>query len=386
MTRQQSKKMRILWLTDNEFDTQRYTSRLVEVITHLQKSCDVQLVTGYAREKIQPPEFHNKIVYYDMARLPYVKAVTRYIAQCRIFGAMVKSFRPDVAIFNALNPILLRYAASLRHKYDMKVISDVRTFAVSHSARRNRLFDALLASCLRYTAKHLDGITYITEEMRQYCIRKYRLQGHPSAIWTSGVNPERFSPSKTPTSSRGLTILYHGAIARRRNIESVINALGLIKDIDVRVVLLGDGDGLQSLKQLVERSGLERQVSFEKPVGYKEVANRINTCDVGILPFKDWDGWNVSSPIKLFEYLACGRPVIVTDIPAHRNVLGDSPFAFWAGRGSPEDIAEAIRQAYDRRKDFGNLGSEARKLVIAEHTWARQADKLKMFCDSVPVD
>ncbi|MEA3226266.1 MAG: glycosyltransferase family 4 protein [Planctomycetota bacterium] len=380
---QESRKIRILWLTDNEFDTQRYTSRLVEVITHLQKSCDVQLVTGYARRKVQPAEFHNKIIYYDMAKLPYAKAVTRYLAQCRVFGAMVKSFRPDVVIFNVLNPILMRYAAALRRKHDIKVICDVRTFAVSHSVCRNRVFDGLLASCLRYTAKHLDGITYITDEMRRYCIEKYKLHEHPSAIWTSGVNPKLFSPSKAASNSRGLTILYHGTISRRRNIESIINALSLIKDIDVHLALLGDGDGLQRLMQLVGRLGLDTQVSFEKPVDYKEVPDWINTCDVGILPFDDWDGWNVCSPIKLFEYLACGKPVIVTNITAHRNVLQDSPFAFWANQGSPEDIAEAIRHVYNRRKSLEHLGSESRKLILADHTWARQADKLKLFCDSV---
>ena len=380
---QESNKVRILWLTDNEFDTQRYTSRLVEVITHLQKSCDVQLVTSYAHQKVQPAEFHNKIIYYDMAKLPYVKAVTRYLAQCRTFGTVVKTFRPDVVIFNALNPILMRYAASLRRKHDMKFIYDVRTFSVSHRAYRNRIFDRLLASCLRYSAKHLDGITYITDAMRQYCVKKYKLHEHPSTIWTSGVNPELFWPSKAASASHGLTILHHGTIARKRNIESVINALSLIKDIDVRLVLLGDGDGLQRLMQLVEHLGLDKQVSFEKPVDYKEVANRISSCDVGILPFNDWDGWNVCSPIKLFEYLACGKPVIVTNITAHRNVLQDSPFAFWANQGSPEDIAEAIRQVHDRRNDLAHLGSKARKLILANHTWARQADKLKLFCDSI---
>jgi glycosyltransferase involved in cell wall biosynthesis len=375
---------KILWLTDNEFDTQRYTSRLVEVISHLQKSCEVQLVTSYAHEKVQPTEFHNKIVYYRMAKLPYAKAVTRFIAQCRIFRKMVKSFRPDIVIFNALNPILMRYAASLRQKHEMKLIYDVRTLSVSHNVYRNYVFDGLLASCLRYAARHFDGITYITDEMRQYCTDKYSLRPHESTIWTSGVNPDIFSPSRAASGSEGLTILYHGAVARRRNIDSIIRAMPLLADIDARLVLLGDGDGLQSLEQLVERSGLGKQVSFEKPVAYEEVPNWINRHDIGILPFKDWDGWNVSSPIKLFEYLACGKPVIVTNIPAHCNVLQDSPFAFWANQGSPEDIAQAIRHAYKKRKDFVSLGSEARKLALAKHTWASQAEKLKLFCNSVP--
>jgi len=374
---------KILWLTDNEFDTQRYTSRLVEVISHLQKSCEVQLVTSYTHEKVQPAEFHNKIVYYKMAKLPYAKAVTRFLAQCRIFRKMVKAFRPDIVIFNALNPFLVRYAGTLRRKHEMRVICDVRTFSVSYNVYRNRVFDMLLASCLRYAATHLDGITYITEEMRRYCIEEYGLRPHASTVWTSGVNPELFSPSKAASTSGGLTILHHGTIARRRNIESLIKALPLVSGLDVRLRILGDGDGLQDLIQLVERLGLDKQVSFEEPVSYEEVANRINACDVGILPFNDWEGWNVCSPIKLFEYLASGKPVIVTNIKAHRNVLKDSPCAFWANQGSPEDIARAIRQAYDKRKELKSLSDEARKVVLADHTWARQADKLRRFCDSL---
>jgi glycosyltransferase involved in cell wall biosynthesis len=271
----------------------------------------------------------------------------------------------------------------LRRKHGTRVIQDVRTVSVSHSEYRNYVFDGLLASCLRYAARYLDGVTYITDEMRQYCTKQYDLPPHPSAIWTSGVNPELFSPPKTASDSDGLNILYHGGIARRRNIESVIRAMPLLADIDIRLALLGDGDGLESLKQLAASSGQEERISFEKPVAYEEVPDRINRHDVGILPFKDWSGWNVSSPIKLFEYMACGKPVIVTNIPAHRNVLQDSPFAFWANEGSPEDIAKAIRQVYYRRDDLKHLGSEARKLVMAKHTWARQADKLKLFCDSV---
>jgi len=81
--------------------------------------------------------------------------------------------------------------------------------------------------------------------------------------------------------------------------------------------------------------------------------------------------------------LAYGKHVIVTNIPAHRSVLGDSDFAFWAKQGSPREIAEAVRQAYNKRKDFEYLGSEARKLVLNKYTWAKQANKLKQFLDFV---
>ena len=199
---------------------------------------------------------------------------------------------------------------------------------------RYYVFDGLLASYLRYTARHLDCITNIMDKMRQYCTKEYGLHPQRSTIWTSGGNPELFSSSKATPNSDGLTILYHGAISKRRNIDSSIRAMPLLADIDVCLILLRDRDDLQPLKQHMERSGLERQISFEKPVGYKEVPNWINSYHIVILPFKDWIGWNSSSPIKLFEYLACDKLVIVTNIPVHCNVLQDLPFTLWANNAN----------------------------------------------------
>lgn len=374
---------RILWITGNEFDTQTWITRLVEVISNLQTSYDVQLVTGYSHRKIQPEGFNREIIYYSTAKRRGLKAASRFIRQCGIFDGTVEKFRPHIILINAWNPLLVRRAASLRRSLDVKVIFDTRTLPVSHNKLRNCFWNAMLTSCLRNTAKNLDGITYITETMRQYCIEKYQLPPHASEVWSSGVNPQRFSPAPEKRETDGFRILYHGCIAKQRKIDNVVKALPLLKDVNVHFSLLGDGDGLADLKQLVETTGIKDRVSFHKPVANDQVPAWINRCDAGILPFQDWHGWNVSSPIKLFEYLACGKPVIVTDIPAHRNVLKDAEFAFWAEQSTPQQIAAAIRQAWERRNDFGLMALKARELVLREYTWRKQAEKLKSFCDSL---
>jgi len=383
MTTQQSNKIRVLWFDDMEFDLLPHKSRLVEIIAHLQEDCAVQLLAYYRHQRVQPKVFHNKIVYYNSSKIPYIKRLTRHISQCRIFRSMLESFRPNIVLFDCDNLILLKYAVSVRQKYKLKLIFDVRTLPVDRRVLRNWINGKLWGSCLRYAAKHFDGITYITELMKQHCIKKYRLHPHPNIVWTSAVNPQLFCPSGETLPSGPFTILYHGIIAKQRKIDNVVKAVSLLEDIDIRFVLLGDGDGLEDLRQLVEDLGIQNRVSFNRPVSYEEVPEWINRCDAGILPFQSWDGWNVSSPIKLFEYLACGKPVIVTDIPAHRNVLRDSDFAFWAKQSTPQDIAEAIRQAYSKRGDFQHLGLEARKLVLENYTWAEQAKKLEQFFDFV---
>jgi glycosyltransferase involved in cell wall biosynthesis len=379
MTTQDANKIRMLWVTEKEFDVELDAATCIEMVACLQETCAIQMLADYRHKDVQPKAFYNKIVYYHSSKIRYLKRFTRYISQCRVFHSMLESFQPNVVLIESGSPLLLKYAVSMRRKHNLRLIYDVRTLPVDSRALRNWINRKLLVSCLRDAAKHFDGITYITNQMRQYCIEKYRLPPHRSAVWTSGVNTELFSPSGRDSPSGPFTILYHGSIAKQRRIDNAIKAMSLLTDLDIRFVLLGKGDGLDDLKQLVDQLGIQKRVSFHEPVRYEEVPEWIHRCDAGILPLPDWDGWNVSSPIKLFEYLACAKPIIVTDIPAHRHVLEDRAFAFWAKQSSPQDIAEAIRQAYERRADFQHVGLKARQFVLDEYTWAKQAQKLYGF-------
>jgi len=340
MQNHKSEKARILWIAELEFSSSPHKTRLIEMISNLQQDFDIHLLTVYRNEKVQPKVFQNEIIYSCEFSIPYLKRFSRYVCQRLAAPSLLKRLKPDILIMNCSNLRLFKYCASRKQKYNYRLIFDVRTLAVDSNPVRNWLNSRLLTSCLRYAAKHFDGMTYITDQMKQYCIKEYGLAPHASAIWTSGVNPEMFSPSKVSSEPHPFTILYHGHVSRQRRIDNAVKAMSLLRE-------------------------------------------RINRSDIGILPFNDWHSWNVSSPIKLFEYLACGKPVVVTEIPAHRNVLKDAECAFWAKESSPEHVAMAIRNAYDKRRDFDRLSREARELVLREYTWQRQAEKLGRFCDSL---
>ena len=103
--------------------------------------------------------------------------------------------------------------------------------------------------------------------------------------------------------------------------------------------------------------------------------------DVGLLPFPNLMWWRVSSPIKLMEYMAMRKPVIVTDIEAHREVLGEREMAIYVKDNQPESLAEGIMQAYHKRKTLKNPGRQARQLVESRYTWKKQAEKLALFLE-----
>jgi glycosyltransferase involved in cell wall biosynthesis len=256
---------------------------------------------------------------------------------------------------------------------------DVRTLPVSPEKTKYYIDQKILRLNLRYATERFDGITYITDEMRRFCISEYALPHHLSTIWTSGVNVDLFIPKFLRDDNRVFRLLYHGTISKNRGLDNVIRALSLLKNIDIHMEFLGKGDGLDELQSLAKKQGVFDKVSFLSPVDYRKVPDSINRVHAGILPFPEWSAWNTSSPIKLFEYLSCSKPVIVTNIPAHRSAIGNRDFAFWANDNSPEALARAISQANGERPTFEALGRDARQFVTEQYTWEQQAKNLHDF-------
>jgi glycosyltransferase involved in cell wall biosynthesis len=115
-------------------------------------------------------------------------------------------------------------------------------------------------------------------------------------------------------------------------------------------MVIGTGTGLSELKKITRKLGLEKNVIFTGGVPFSTIPNYIKTADIGIIPLPAIDWWNVSSPIKLKEYLAMQLPVIATDIPAHRFVVEKTGGATLIEDNSPQNIAQAIIGFYQHRK------------------------------------
>lgn len=374
---------RFLWVVEKQFDVSPDTATWLEIISNLQSEYDVRLLTGYYAEKVQPNPHITNVWYYNSSNIPIVNRLTTYFSQDRAFSLAMYSFRPHIVLFNTTNPLLLRGAVKAKKKHGVKLVYDVRTLPVT-DRKVNRWIDPrLFEMALRYVTRMFDGVTYITEEMRRYCGSAYNLPSHLSAVWTSGVTPELFRPEHASENERDFTVLYHGTIAKNRGLDCAVRAIALLKDLDVSMNLLGKGDGVQQLKNLASEIGVTDRVFFLNPINYEDVPDRINCVDAGILPFPNWPAWNTSSPIKLFEYLACSKPVIVTDIPAHKNVLNGRDFAFWVREHTPEGFAKAIRLAFDQKSRFAAIGSAARQFVIERYTWEQQANNLQRFLNQV---
>lgn len=282
-------------------------------------------------------------------------------------------------------PAILSFLKIIKTRF----VLDVRTPLVDDAVCSKVLrFNYRFA--MRFARVFLSGITVITEGLKkdlQGLLGNYK----PVAVWGSAVKPEVFDPKKIYADLRkplGLetrfVFFYHGALTLTRGLPALLSGVKKLSAEypQAALVLLGDGPAVDELKQKAYGMELRETVYFLEAVDNSVVPEYLAMADVGVIPLPNERCWQVSSPLKLFEYMSMQLPVVVTDIEAHRVVLADAPFAIYVTEVSPEGFYQALKSAIQRISELRNHARLAREMIVDNYTWQRRATVLSDFLKS----
>jgi glycosyltransferase involved in cell wall biosynthesis len=375
-------KPRLLWIEINSFDISVNKAPRLETMAYLSRDFDVHFLTAWSDSRPALMLCGHPIEYFPQIGRGLIQKISRRIMMRGAACEKIAHLKPNIILLNCLNNFgMIRSVWKASYKIGCKTLLDVRTLPTCENTDPAwKTFE----NSLRFASYNFDGITYITEEMKRYCIKRYELPEHLSVIWSSGVNEELFQyVEKSFPDDEPFRLIYHGgSICISRGLDRLIQSIDRVRDIDVQLILISSKRETAVI-EWINRLNLKDRIDLVETIPHESIPMQIQRCHAGILPFPNRDVWNTSSPIKLFEYLACGKPVIVTDIPAHRNVLEQNPFAFFSSDASPDSLAGAIRCAYAARGSFTELGKMARQQALKFHTWARQAENLGTFLKDI---
>lgn len=142
-------------------------------------------------------------------------------------------------------------------------------------------------------------------------------------------------------------ILYHGALSTDRGIEQLMQAIVEPGLEDAHLVLMGSGEMRDGLIQASADARWENRVHVLDPVLPAELLTWVASADVGAMPLQPSTlNLRLSTPNKLFECLAAGTPVVVSDFPGMRRIVVDNPSGPLGAVCDPvraSSIADAIR-------------------------------------------
>jgi glycosyltransferase involved in cell wall biosynthesis len=154
-----------------------------------------------------------------------------------------------------------------------------------------------------------------------------------------------------------------------------------------RAVIVGGHEeepDLARVKALAAERGCASRITFTGLIPPADVAARLRDTDVLILPNPaSAISTSFTSPLKLFEYMASGRPIVASGLPSLREVLRDGENALLVEPGNAPALTAGIR----RIKDDPALGERLARQALADvqqFTWGRRAERLEaLFADVV---
>lgn len=270
-----------------------------------------------------------------------------------------------------------------------RFIADIRTTPTSPSTFKPdmRAFHRQFKIAIKY----FHGFSFITPFMEKYVLDFYEHRPYKTVIWSSGVNPSLFDPEryKLARDEGTFKLFYHGGISLSRGSMDLIKAVQSLVETGYNIELTQVGILVDPIiKEYCNENNRSSWCKLLAPVDIDRIPQIIADSDLPVLPFPDFMAWRVSSPIKLMEYLAMGKKVLVPNMECFTDVFGsrtDMVFYYDTKNENPVSaIADAIKHILDKKLLVnGNFFPEIRKFAIENYTWEKQAAKLFDFCENL---
>jgi glycosyltransferase involved in cell wall biosynthesis len=180
----------------------------------------------------------------------------------------------------------------------------------------------------------------------------------------NGVDTDTFHP--TDTAERPI-VIYTGNIGSAQDLEVCVEAMAKLSHDDVVLRLVGTGDREAALRRLADDLSLNDRVEFTGLVPREQVPEYLNEATIGIAPLRDTDALNYAMPTKVYEYMACALPTLVTGGDHIRSFVDESGGGVHV-TNDPERIAEVLDALFADESRRETLARQGYEHVVERYT------------------
>ncbi len=288
----------------------------------------------------------------------------------------------DIVLFNQDSGVWffpLRLLRSFKGQSRPKIVMDTRDLSDVRPGDWKTTARLAFTGLNHWLANHVaDGQTTITPRFADLVsIPQDQLWG----IWPSGVDPEPFAEAaasrRWPGPGEPIRLVYIGMLLEKRHPLQLCRALlaALERGWLFELFYYGDGPEADQIRDCSKAGG--GSIKVLPPISHEEVPSMLAKMHVGVTSLPDAADikYAASSPIKLFEYMASGLPLLATTNPCHLDVVGGGSFAFWVDEPDEASILHSLEQIWTQRDTLARRGRAAQKMVDS-WTWQSAASKL----------
>lgn len=173
-------------------------------------------------------------------------------------------------------------------------------------------------------------------------------------------------------------VLYIGQLHGAQYIELFLEAAKMVlsKNPEVTFMIVGKGFREKELKDFSSKLGISSRVIFTGAVIPREIPRYVSAADICVAAFKDTEVTRCKSPLKIVEYMACGKPTVASNVGEVRRMLGG--VGVLVEPGSASSLADGIVMLINNNDLREDLGRFARIRAEEKYNWSNTTDNLLM--------
>jgi glycosyltransferase involved in cell wall biosynthesis len=224
-----------------------------------------------------------------------------------------------------------------------------------------------------------DGVITVCEEQNR---RLHETFGYPWARMTVVENtPDLgvFHAVRQGVSDPARVFAYHGHMTAQRGLTNLLQGfiLAARRDPEIRLLLAGGGESYDELVAVARSSGVSERVRFTGRYRFEERGKLYGETDVGLVLQPPDESCDHTIPNKLYDYLACGKPVLVSPARPLRRVVEQTRTGLALESCAPEVIARGIERL--RGLDLRELSANGVRACRERYHWGHDTGVLLDF-------
>lgn len=323
-------------------------------------------------------------------------------AYFKVLCELIEEMKPSIihaASFHHNGHVALR----IREKYGIPVIYEVRGLSIlndisnpnevveefdekyeSETLGSERYQSAVFPRPSRYwafreeveCARRADHLLCITEAaakiFRSFGVPDEKItilpNGVPESVADGAMLPLNGRPGKGP-----IWLGYIGSLQFYEGLEDLCEAVEILAqtkpELDVRVLCVGDGNYSEAVRARIAQSPCAERFELLPRVPHDQVDSYYARCTAMVYPRRPYPICDMISPLKPFEPMARGIPVIASDVAALGELVRDGETGFTFEAGNPRALADCITKVVSNPELMENVRHKAKNFVMVERSW-----------------
>jgi len=319
-----------------------------------------------------------KVIRPAFIKLPLVVYFTAMLTHANEIIRQVKEFNPNIVIgFDIPNSYIAFKICEMLGIPSVYYVIDINYLFVPEKALQ------IIAKAIEFrTVKMADAIIAINDELKRFYIEKMGASPSRSYVIRAGIDTQRFNPYIDGTQIREIygikkdevVLFFMGWLYTFSGLKEVAISLSRYKsEPRIKLLVVGRGELYEELLR-IKSEKLRDNLILVNWQPYDKIPKYVAASDICLLPAYDNEVMRHIVPIKMYEYMACGKPVIATRLPGIMKEFGKGNGVIYVKK--PEDVLKkAVELAEDRQK-LRKLGMKAAEYV-QRYSWEVITDQFE---------